>query len=242
MHSAPDYSIMGIPLIPEAMHLPVAKTTQATVLSADLHGYGALVERLPPMDVLVLIEEFLAVIAGAVLQHGGQIFHLSETGLMAGFGVGDSRHTQNREALYAATAMLRSFAPVGERWRRDRSVDVGVGIGIHRGQMAIGFVEFSGHREAALVGEAANVAALLSKRARAGEILLTAAIYRACDEGAARAAAGESAAYLHLPELRLRGRSAPLDVWCAPSPRRQGGAVAVPPNRPLRQYPITIAQ
>jgi hypothetical protein len=27
-------------------------------------------------------------------------------------------------------------------------------------------------------------------------------------------------AFLHLPQFELRGRSAPLDIWCVPAPER----------------------
>jgi hypothetical protein len=27
-------------------------------------------------------------------------------------------------------------------------------------------------------------------------------------------------AFLHLPQFELRGRSAPLDIWCVPAPAR----------------------
>lgn len=233
MHTTPLYSTTGIPLIAAVAHPAAAQTACATVLCADLHGYGALVEQLPPLRVLPLVEEFLRILSAAVLQHGGLICHLSEAAMMAGFGVGDPRHTQIHEALEAAREIQRRFTPVSASWRRSLAIDTGVGIGIHRGDVAIGLHGSGGDNHAALVGDAANVAALLCKRARVGEMLLTAAVYPACRGVRAGAAQVDSAHYLHLPAVRLAGRSTPLQVWCAPAaanlPRQDA---ALPPPAP----------
>jgi class 3 adenylate cyclase len=172
---AARYSTIGIPLIPGAAG-PATETTTtcATVLCADLHGYDAIVAQLPAFQVVSLLQEFFAILTGAVLECGGQIFHLAGADMMAGFGVGDSRHTQIHEALTALT----------------------------------------------LVGDTTHIAAQLCRRARAGEVLLSAAVHlpHICDTAAVGTT--ESMPLLHLPQLQLRGRAAPLDVWCAPAVRR----------------------
>jgi class 3 adenylate cyclase len=227
MLTAPDYSTKGIPLIPAAMRPSSAETTCATMLFAALHGYDALVEQLPPNGVVALLREFFAVLTSAVLERGGQIFQIAEADMLAGFGVGDPRHTQIHEALNAARAIQHRFAPIRADWQRQYSIDAGIGIGIHRGEVAIGVFGPGEHAALNLVGDAANVAAQLCRRARAGEILLSATVHLT-QKVTGGAAAPE---LLHLPGLRLHGRSAPLDVWCAPAAvRRQ-----IP--RPARSSP-----
>jgi adenylate cyclase len=206
MHTTPAYSTTGIPLIPVPLSPGTAETICATVLAVDLRGYDVLAEKLSPAQVVSLLGEFFTILTGAVLQSGGQIFRMAEADMMAGFGVGDSRHTQIREAMIAARTIQQRFAPIRASWQSLYAIDAGIGIGVHRGEVAIGVFGPSERAALTLVGDTAHVASLLCRRARAGEVLLSAAVHLP----------NEPMPLLHLPQLQLRGRSAALDVWCAP--------------------------
>lgn len=198
-----------------------ARTIIATVLFADMRGYTHLAERLPPASVVPLLDEFFGVLAGATAAHGGRVFHMAGDGMMAGFGVEDSGRQSAREALAAGRAMLRRFAPVAARWRSEHSIVTGVGIGLHMGEVALGFLGPPGRKAVTLVGDTANVAARLCSRARAGEVLFS------CSVAAALVADGQVAGarigpipFLQLPQFELRGRSGLLDIWCMPALER----------------------
>jgi adenylate cyclase len=198
-----------------------AKTERATVLFADLRGYTGLAERLPPASVMPLLDEFLGVLGRATTQHGGQIFHMAGDGMMAGFGLGDPAGDGAREALAAGHAMLLEFGSVAARWRRDMSIETGIGVGLHLGEVAIGSLGPPGRRRTTLVGDTVNVASRLCGRARAGEVLLSCTVAAALD--AERVQTGSEAmpaAILQLPQFELRGRSEPLDIWCIPAVER----------------------
>jgi adenylate cyclase len=220
MLAAPAYSTIGIPLIPGVIRIATAETMCATVMFADLHGYETFVEGLPPRQVVSLLEEFFAVFTDAVLEWGGQIFYQTEADIMAGFGVGDSRHTQIHEAMAAARTIQRCFAPIRASWQIKHSIDAGVGIGIHRGDVAIGVFGLSERTLRTLVGDTANIAAQLCRRARAGETLMSAAVYLPQQYLSDATESIDQMSFLHLPRLQLRGRSTPLDVWCAAAPER----------------------
>jgi adenylate cyclase len=150
---------------------------------------------------------------------GGQVFHMAGDGMMAGFGGGDPRRSDARAALAAGSAMLRRFAPVATRWREEFAVVTGVGIGLHLGEVALGFLGPPNKQAITMIGDTANVAARLCSRARAGEILFSGAV------AAALVAEGdgpgmEPKPYLQLPQFELRGRSQLLDIWCLPPPGR----------------------
>lgn len=199
----------------------VTKTTRVTVLFADLRGYTGLAERLAPAQIVPLLDEFFAVLAGATLLHGGQVFHVAGDGMMAGFGVGGSVDEGARAALAAGHAMLGDFAALAERWRRDFSIETGIGIGLHTGEVALGLMGPPGKRHTTLVGDTVNVAARLCGRARAGEVLLSCTVATALDAHKPLSETGaRPVAFLHLPQFELRGRSAPLDIWCVPAAER----------------------
>ena len=201
---------------PAAVH-----TARVTVLFADLRGYTAMAERLPAVRVVPLLDEFFRTLATATETHGGQVFYMAGDGIMAGFGVDRSRASGAREALAAGHAMLEDFGPVAARWRSELSIDAGIGVGLHEGEVAVGVLGPPRHRTTTLVGDTVNVAARLCSRARAGEVLFSCTVAAALESNAASCAAAAGATpFLQLPQFELRGRRGPIDIWCVPAAER----------------------
>jgi class 3 adenylate cyclase len=192
------------------------KTIRATVLFADMRGYTGLAETLPPARVLPLLNEFFSVLARAAEAYGGEVFYMAGDGMMAGFGVRDPAQQGAREALAAGRTMQRRFSSVATRWQRDRSIAIGMGIGLHLGEVALGLVGPPGRRTVTLVGDTANVAARLCSCARNGEVLFSSAVAAALDAGTDLGPSIGSAAFLMSPQFALRGRNGLVDIWCVP--------------------------
>ena len=199
--------------------LIAAETIQAVVLFADMRGYTGLAERLAPAQVVSILNEFFAMLARVTVAYGGQVFHMAGDGMMAGFGIRGSRGSGARAALAAGHAMLKRFAPVETRWRAQFAIVTGIGIGLHVGEVALGFLGPPGKQAITLIGDTANVAARLCSRARAGEMLFSGAVAAALRANADGVGAGAKT-FLQLPQFELRGRIELLDIWCVPAPER----------------------
>jgi adenylate cyclase len=199
------------------------KTALMTVLFADLRGYTGMAERLPAVQVVPLLEEFYRVLASSVEKFGGEIYHMAGDGIMAGFG-GKTSGNGAGAALAAGYAMLQDFAPIAERWRDELSLEAGIGVGLHKGEVAFGVLGPSRRRVTTMVGDTVNVASRLCSRARAGEVLFSctvAAALRDCSASAADGIPGLGVTpFLQLPQFELRGRRGPIDIWCVPASER----------------------
>jgi adenylate cyclase len=198
----------------------VIRTARVTVLFADLRGYTGMAERLPAACVLPLLDEFFRTLVTATETYGGTVFHMAGDGMMAGFGVNDASSNGAREALAAGHAMLQEFAPIAARWRSELSIDAGIGVGLHLGEVAVGVLGPPRHRATTLVGDTVNVAARLCGRARAGEVLFSCTVAAALESNATPGAVVGAAPFLQLPQFELRGRRGPIDIWCVPALER----------------------
>ena len=173
-------------------------------------------------SIVPLLDEFFGVLAGATAMHGGRVFHMAGDGMMAGFGVGDPARSGAREALRAGHAMLQDFARVAARWRRELAVEAAVGVGLHLGEVALGSLGPPG-RKADHTGRRHRQCRreTLQPRARRRG---AAVLYRGRGAGAPRCGARRIRPHpipvLQLPQFELRGRSAPLDIWCVPAADR----------------------
>jgi class 3 adenylate cyclase len=196
------------------------RTAYVTVLFADLRGYTGMVERLPAARVVPLLDEFFGVLGAAAKKFGGEIYHMAGDGIMAGFGVNAEDGNGAAEALAAGHAMLKGFAPLADRWRRELTIDAGIGIGLHLGEVAIGVLGPPKRKTTTLVGDTVNVAARLCSRARAGEVLFSCTVAAALSISANAKGGDASTSFLQLPQFELRGRRGPIDIWCVPAPER----------------------
>src|SRR5580658_9163634 len=158
-----------------------AQQTSATVLFVDLRGYTRLAEQLPAARVVPLLDEFLNMLVATTERYGGQTYHVAGDGLMAGFGLLDQTQDGTLEAIGAGRAMLTRFNPIAVRWHREFSVVTGIGIGIHRGEVARAYLGPPGNKTLTLIGDTVNVAARLCSRARAGEVLFSCTVAAALD-------------------------------------------------------------
>ena len=195
-----------------------APRTSATVLFVDLRGYTRLAEQLPAARVVPLLDEFLNMLTITTERYGGQIYHVAGDGLMAGFGVNGLEQDGTLEAIAAGRAMLVRFEPIAVRWHREFSIVTGIGIGIHRGEVARAYLGPPGNKTLTLIGDTVNVAARLCSRARAGEVLFSGSV--ALSEQIIARPIPEPKPFLRLPQFALKGRTATLDIYCVPAPDR----------------------
>jgi adenylate cyclase len=190
------------------------------VLFADLRGYTGMVERLPAARVVPLLDEFFDALGAATKKYGGEVYHMTGDGIMAGFGVNAENGNGATEALAAGHAMLESFTPLADRWRRELTIDAGIGIGLHLGEVAVAVLGPPKRKTTTLVGDTVNVAARLCSRARAGEVLFSCTVAAALCISADAKGSEASTSFLQLPQFELRGRRGPIDIWCVPAPER----------------------
>lgn len=198
----------------------IPQTAQITVLFADLRGYTGLAERLPAARIVPLLQDFFQVLSGATDTYGGQIFHMAGDGIMAGFGINPDDGDGAVAALSAGHAMLTGFAPLADRWRVEFSIEAGIGVGLHLGEVAFGTLGPARRKATTIVGDAVNVAARLCSRARAGEVLFSCTVASALRNMAHASDSMGMAPFLQLPQFELRGRRGPIDIWCVPAPER----------------------
>ena len=99
-----------------------------------------------------------------------------------------------------------------QQWLQRFGIETGLGIGINHGEVFAGNIGTDQYMNYTLIGDTVNIAARLSQRARAGEVLFSDGLKLSLD------AAGEcSVPVIALPPLTLRGRSTSIEIYCVPT-------------------------
>lgn len=154
-------------------------TIDATILFADLRGYTSLSQSQSSEAVSGLLDAFYDECAAAIWERDGLLNKTIGDAVMAIFNFPIKHDDHPRQAVLAAQDIQR-------RWTARRATlgqelglagaELGVGIGIHCGELSFG--EFGrSHRDLTAIGTVVNLASRAQSAAAAGEILVTQAVY-----------------------------------------------------------------
>jgi class 3 adenylate cyclase len=195
--------------------LTMGARVQAAVMFADMRGFTGVAEKLGPAQVCELLNEFFSVLTAAAFRHDGTVFNMAGDSLMVGFGVPMAQPDGGARALSAARDMLAGFNELADQWRQRYGIETGLGIGINDGEVIAGNIGSAQYMSYTLIGDTVNVAARLSQRARAGEVLFSNALKLTLKDQV-----DSQVSVLALPPLTLRGRINPIDIFCVPTEKR----------------------
>ena len=211
-------------LAQSAGELDQVTAQKVAVVFVDIVGFTTLSEALPPDRVVALLRSFYRRMGKVVFDRGGTVDKYIGDGVMATFGTPRDR-ARGRDAARspAPAAMIDEI----ERWnmkrRARRAAEIRVGVGVHYGEVVVGNVGDARRLEFAVIGDVVNVASRLERltRERGVPLIVSADVIEAV-----RQETGGVPDIVHRlmpePELSVRGRRQPVDVWV------MGGALALP--------------
>lgn len=173
--------------------------TEASVLFADLRGFTAFSETLPPDLAVGLLNRYFAVAVPAIVAEGGAPIGFAGDEIMAVFNA-PTRHEDH--VLRAARAALEVQVRIEEIAEDAKSPRFGVGI--NTGLVLVGNIGSPEFWNFTAIGDTTNLAARLQALARPGEVVVGPETARALT-GVARLSP--------LGEVSIRGRSGPIEAF-----------------------------
>jgi class 3 adenylate cyclase len=135
-----------------------AERRQLTVLFCDLVGSTALSTRLDPEDMRDVLRAYQDACAGVIARYDGFVAKFMGDGVYAYFGYPQAHEDDAERAINAGLGIVDAVGALGRELR--------VRIGIATGTVAVGDIVGEGaSEEAAIVGEAPNLAGRLNSSA-----------------------------------------------------------------------------
>jgi adenylate cyclase len=199
---------------------------RVAVLFADIRGFTAMAETMPPALVSSLVSAFRGRVLDAAERHGGVVDKFVGDCAMVVFGVPEPAADDAARAL----ACARAVAAALDAWTAERSAagepPVAVGIGVHIGEAFCGAVGDARRLEFTVLGDTVNVAARLEAltREEPWRLIVSADLLAAAGEG--------TAGWTALAPRQLRGRAAPVALYASlPAPVAASAASASPSAR-----------
>jgi adenylate cyclase len=198
--------------------MPGGRTVEATVLFADIWGFTALGERMPPDTLIALLNRYFTTMATVITEHGGLVNKFGGDSLLAVFGMPlNPLEDHPTRAVQAAVGMHFALEAFNDDQRRRGESPLQIGIGIATGTVVAGNVGSEDRLEYTVIGDTVNLASRLESMTRIvdAEVLL--------NEQAARAV--QSWATLrYIDEVDIKGKSKPVPVFSLGDLYRRGPA------------------
>ncbi|HUQ38861.1 MAG TPA: adenylate/guanylate cyclase domain-containing protein [Acidimicrobiales bacterium] len=175
---------------------------EASALFVDLVGSTGLAQRLPPSEVVALLNRFFETVVSCAAAEGGWVNKFAGDGALCVFGAPEAMPDHRKRALTAARHMAAALNTLGRE-----HPEVQAGIGVSSGAVVAGNVGDERRYEYTVIGAPVNEAARLTEEAkgRDGGVLAS---------GSAVTGAGEESAHWEpVGEVELRGIAAPVGIW-----------------------------
>ena len=185
---------------------------EVTILFADLRGFTTLSEKLPPPELLALLNRYLDRMSAAIEGEGGVIDKFIGDAIMALFGAPVSQGDAADRALAAALAMERALATLNAEFAAEGRPPLAIGVGVNTARVVAGNIGSHRRLNYSVIGDGVNVAARLQSLTRTPE-------YRTniITSAATLAAARRPYRTRPLGQVTVKGRTEPVAIHAVDS-------------------------
>jgi len=183
---------------------------EATILFSDIWNYTALAESRPLEETIGQLNEVYKKLGRVIINNRGTLMTYLGDAMMAVFGADqemtnvDDNHAEL--AVRAALGMLEALEELNEEWQVIGYPQLQIGIGVATGEVMLGDVGVTGHREFAAMGDTTNVASRVEKLTRENGVHLLV-------NGETARQTKHAFTLKELGTVEVKGRRKPVDLF-----------------------------
>ncbi|HMB93717.1 MAG TPA: adenylate/guanylate cyclase domain-containing protein [Rhodothermales bacterium] len=188
---------------PEALQLGGEKR-KVTMLMSDLRGFSTTAERLPPEEVVEILNTFLGRMAEVITQYQGTINEFIGDAIFVIFGAPIPRENDAQRAVACAVHMQQAMSGVNEEVADMKITPLEMGIGIHTGEVVVGNIGSEKRMKYGAVGSHVNLTSRIETYTVGGQILISKATL---EEAGSTVEIGEQL------EVAAKGMTQPMKLY-----------------------------
>ncbi len=136
---------------------------KVTLLFSDIRNFTSMAEKLPPEEVLKLLNEYFKVMIEVIFNYGGTLDKFIGDGVMVEFGAPLEDDEQELHAVLTAIDMQLHLERLSDKWEKEGKPRLKMGIGIHTGLAVLGNIGSERRMEYTAIGDTVNVASRLER-------------------------------------------------------------------------------
>ncbi len=157
---------------PEGLKLG-GERRKITILTSDLRGFTAISERLPPEEVVKILNFYLGYMADVITKYQGTIDEFMGDGILVLFGAPITREDDPTRAVACAIDMQLAMEPVNKQMKEWGLSPLEMGIGINTGEVVVGNIGSLKRTKYGIVGSQVNLTYRIESYTTGGQILIS---------------------------------------------------------------------
>lgn len=184
----------------------VGESRKMTVLFSDIRNFTHLSEKMPPEDVVSLLNEYFGQMLNIIFINNGTLDKFLGDGMMVLFGAPLNDSEQEINAVNTALQMQHALKELNQKWERMECPSLRMGIGIHTGDAVVGNIGSEKRMEYTAIGDTVNVASRLEQMSKQlmVEVLIS---------DATKKSLGTHFNTVSFGQVIIPGRDSPLEVF-----------------------------
>jgi adenylate cyclase len=131
------------------------------VLFSDLRKFTTISEKIPPQEMLAILNRYFTRMATIVEEHGGVVDKYVGDALMALFGAPLNHPDDADRAMKAALEMIEALDELNREWVQRGLTAIGLGIGINTDIVVAGNMGSKTRLNYTVIGDGVNLASRL---------------------------------------------------------------------------------
>ncbi|MGL5193293.1 MAG: adenylate/guanylate cyclase domain-containing protein, partial [Chroococcales cyanobacterium] len=144
-----------------------------TIFTSDLRGFTALSERLPPEEVVKILNFYLGYMADVITTYEGTIDEFMGDGILVLFGAPTSRPDDAKRAIACGISMQLAMRDVNTKIVEWGLPELEMGIGINTGEVVVGNIGSEKRTKYGVVGSQVNLTYRIESYTTGGQILIS---------------------------------------------------------------------
>ncbi|MEP2777380.1 MAG: adenylate/guanylate cyclase domain-containing protein [Luteolibacter sp.] len=187
------------------------RNRRVIVLFSDIRGFTSISEQVTPEQLFSQLNEYFTAMVKIIFIHKGTLDKFIGDAILAHWGAledGDESDFAN-SALAATEAMIIDLERLNADWKSRGMPVLGIGIGLHLGDVLAGEIGSEQRTEFGVIGDAVNLASRLEGMTKAFSSKWLAS-------GQLIESTGRQAELRRVARVRVKGREEPVDLWTMP--------------------------
>jgi adenylate cyclase len=144
-----------------------------TIFTSDLRGFTATSERLPPEEVVKILNFYLEYMADVITKYQGTIDEFMGDGILVLFGAPIRREDDAKRAIACGVAMQQAMITVNKQMKEWNLPPLDMGIGINTGEVVVGNIGSEKRTKYGIVGSQVNLTYRIESYTTGGQILIS---------------------------------------------------------------------
>jgi len=137
------------------------KKKELTILFTDLADFTSLAEKMPPNDLLHILDQYLQSMSEIIILHKGTVDKYIGDSILAFWGAPKLLNNHAESACMAALVMKKNLVKLWGQWEKEKMPLLHQRIGINTGDVIVGNIGSPARMDYTVIGDHVNLASRL---------------------------------------------------------------------------------